>query len=107
MLPLKLYCRYKIIENSILPFTEDRCMFIKSLIIVAFIIITTSLGTALFHLVKHKDPQDSLKTVKALTWRIGLSVVLFIFVIISIATGLVQPTGIGARMQSANVPTNP
>lgn len=88
-------------------FTEDCCMFIKSLIIVAFIIIITSLGMALFHLVKHKDPQDSQKTVKALTWRIGLSVVLFIFVIISIATGLVQPTGIRARMQAASAPINP
>jgi uncharacterized membrane protein len=82
-------------------------MFIKSLIIVAFIIIITSLGTALFHLVKHKDPQNSQKTLKALTWRIGLSVGLFIFVIISIATGIVEPTGIGARMQSVSTPTTP
>ncbi len=82
-------------------------MFIKSLIIVAFIIIITSLGTALFHLVKHKDPENSQKTVKALTVRIALSVVLFIFVIISIATGLVTPTRIGARMQATSASSNP
>lgn len=81
-------------------------MFIKSLIIVVFIIIITSLGTALFHLVKHKDPENSKKTVTALTWRIGLSLVLFIFVIIAISTGLVTPTGIGTRMQAVSSQTN-
>jgi uncharacterized membrane protein len=77
-------------------------MLIKTLIIVAFIAIIVSLGSALFHLVKHKDTENSQKTVKALTFRIGLSVVLFIFVVIAIATGLIQPTGLGARMAAQN-----
>ncbi len=77
-------------------------MLIKTLIIVAFIAIIVSLGSALFHLVKHKDAEHSQKTVKALTFRIGLSVVLFIFVIIAMATGLVQPTGLGVRMAMQN-----
>jgi uncharacterized membrane protein len=77
-------------------------MLIKTLIIVAFIAIIVSLGSALFHLVKHKDAENSQKTVKALTFRIGLSVALFIFVIIAMATGLVQPTGLGARIAAQN-----
>ncbi len=77
-------------------------MFIKTLIIAAFLAIIASLGSALFHLVKHKDAAHSQKTVKALTFRIGLSVVLFIFVVIAIATGLVQPTGLGARIAMQN-----
>ncbi len=73
-------------------------MLIKTLIVIAFVAIIASLGSALFHLVKHKDPVNSQKTLKALTFRIGLSVVLFIFVVIAMATGLVEPTGLGARI---------
>jgi Na+/H+-translocating membrane pyrophosphatase len=75
-------------------------MLIKTLIIIAFVAIVASLGSALFHLVKHKDQVNSQKTLKALTFRIGLSVVLFIFVVIAVATGLVEPTGIGSRIHT-------
>lgn len=74
-------------------------MLIKSFVIIAFILIIISLGSALFHLVKHKDEEQSHKTVKALTFRIGLSVVLFILIFLAYATGLIKPQGIGARMQ--------
>ncbi|MDD5228542.1 MAG: twin transmembrane helix small protein [Methylococcales bacterium] len=72
-------------------------MFIKTLIIIAFVAIIASLGSALFHLVKHKDQANSQKTLKALTFRISLSVALFIFVVILVATGVIEPTGIGSR----------
>jgi hypothetical protein len=75
-------------------------MFIKTLIIIAFLAIIASLGSALFHLVKHKDQTHSEKTVKALTFRIGLSVVLFILVVILMASGVVEPTGIGSRIHA-------
>lgn len=75
-------------------------MLIKTLVIVAFLGIIFSLGSALFHLTKHKGEESSQKTVKALTFRISLSVLLFIFVAIALATGLVQPTGIGAKIHS-------
>lgn len=74
-------------------------MPIKIFFIVAFIFIIISLGNALFHLVKHKDQDHSKKTVNALTFRIGLSLVLFIMMYIAYATGLIKPEGIGARMQ--------
>ncbi len=73
-------------------------MLIKTLIIIAFVAIIASLGSALFHLVKHKDQANSQKTLKALTFRIGLSVALFIFVVILTATGIIEPTGIGSRI---------
>ncbi len=69
----------------------------KIIIIIAFIAILFSLGSALFHLVKHKE--QSKKTVNALTFRIGLSILLFIFLFIAIATGLITPHGIGSRLQ--------
>lgn len=40
-------------------------MLIKILIIAAFIAIVISLGSALFHIVKHKDDEDSKKAAKA------------------------------------------
>ncbi len=75
-------------------------MIIKTIVIIAFILIIISLGSALLHLVKHKSGEDSKKTVRALTFRITLSVVLFIFVFIMIATGLYTPHGIGVRMHA-------
>jgi hypothetical protein len=77
-------------------------MTIKTLIIIAFVAIIASLGSALFHLVKHKDPVHSQKTLKALTFRISLSIALFIFIVIAIATGLVEPTGLGTRIHAPN-----
>jgi uncharacterized membrane protein len=75
---------------------------IKTIVIIAFILIIISLGSALFHLIRHKteeqNQEESEKTVKALTFRITLSLVLFIFVFIMVATGLYQPQGIGAGM---------
>lgn len=77
-------------------------MIIKSIVIIAFILIIISLGSALFHLVKHKTGEQSEKTVKALTFRITLSIVLFIFIFIAFATGMFKPHGLGARMHSQN-----
>lgn len=71
---------------------------IKIIVILAFILIIISLGSALFHLIRPKSEEESEKTVKALTFRIVLSLVLFIFVFIMVATGLYQPQGIGAGM---------
>ena len=75
-------------------------MIIKSVVIIAFILIIISLGSALFHLVKHKTEEQSEKTVKALTFRITLSILLFIFVFIAIATGIFKPHGLGVKMHN-------
>lgn len=76
-------------------------MTIKTIAIVIFIAIVASLASALFHLVKSGKEEQSRKTAKALTVRIGLSVGLFILLFIALAAGLFKPTGIGARMQQA------
>ena len=52
-------------------------MAIKILIIVFIIVILYSLGSAMYFLVKDHGEGD--RTVKRLTWRIGLSIVLFLF----------------------------
>lgn len=73
-------------------------MIIKSIVIIAFILIIISLGSALFHLVNRKTQESSEKTVKALTFRITLSILLFIFLFIAIATGAFKPHGLGMQM---------
>jgi membrane protease YdiL (CAAX protease family) len=73
-------------------------MTIKILFIIVFLFILFSLGSALFHLVRKKDAQETKKTVTALSYRIGISLVLFIALFIAYKTGMVRPEGIGARM---------
>jgi uncharacterized membrane-anchored protein len=76
-------------------------MIIKSIAIIAFILIIISLGSALYHLVKHNTQEQSEKTAKALTFRIALSVILFIFIFIAFATGVFKPHGLGARIHAS------
>ena len=77
-------------------------MIIQSIVVIAFLLIVISLGSALFHLVRHESQEHSEKTAKALTVRISLSILLFIFLFIAIATGLLKPHGIGSVMHSKN-----
>lgn len=51
--------------------------------------IIASLGSGLFYLVSDRDGSGRL--VKALTWRIGLSVALFIFLIVAGLNGWIAP----------------
>lgn len=75
-------------------------MIIQSIVVIAFILIVFSLGSALFHLVRHETQEHSEKTAKALTFRILLSIILFIFLFIAVSTGLLKPHGIGSVMHS-------
>jgi hypothetical protein len=55
--------------------------------------IVGSLASALFFLVR--DKQDSKRTVRALTVRVGLSVSLFVLLLVAYSMGLVQPRPLG------------
>lgn len=59
--------------------------------------ILFSLGSALFYLMKDRDRGNSKRTVQALTWRIGLSVALFLFLLIANQMGWIEATGIQYR----------
>lgn len=67
-------------------------MWIKVVILLAFAGILLSLGSALVFLIR--DKSDSDRTLRALTWRIGLSVGLFVFIMVMVATGVIQPHGV-------------
>jgi predicted anti-sigma-YlaC factor YlaD len=68
-------------------------MVITVIAVALLVGILVSLGSALRHLVR--EPQGSRKMVKALSWRIGLSVLLFVLLMLGVATGLIEPHGIG------------
>ena len=67
-------------------------LLFKILIISLLIIILISLGSGLFFLVRDKGSTD--RTVKSLTVRIVLSVLLFLLLFVGLATGLIKPHGI-------------
>lgn len=77
-------------------------MTFKIIAIAIFAAILFSLASALFHLVKRSDAEQSRKTAKALTFRIGLSLVLFLLLFLALVSGWLQPGGIGARMQQSH-----
>jgi len=64
----------------------------RVLVVVAFIGILVSLGSALVYLMKDKGKTNRM--VNALTVRIGLSVALFLFVLLAHQLGWIQSTGI-------------
>ena len=75
-------------------------MAIKILIIVFIIVILYSLGSALIFLVKDHGEGD--RTVKRLTWRIALSLVLFLFIWAAYQLGWIEP---GSGPVGLQVPT--
>jgi succinate dehydrogenase/fumarate reductase cytochrome b subunit len=67
----------------------------KTLVVVAFLaVILYNLGAGLYYMMVDKGGSDRM--VKALTRRIALSVALILLVLLGIATGVVQPHGVGA-----------
>jgi len=67
-------------------------LFFKFLIVMLLLFIFLSLGSGLFFLIRDKGTTD--RTVKSLTFRIALSVGLFLLLLIGFATGLIQPHGL-------------
>lgn len=68
-------------------------MFTTIVIVILLAAIIYNLGAGLYFMMTDKGQTD--RTVKALTRRIGLSVLLIILVIVGILTGLIKPHGIG------------
>jgi len=62
----------------------------KYLVLAMLALILVSLAKALFHMTSSK-PDDGTKMVKALAWRIGLSVALFLLLIVAYHRGWIDP----------------
>ena len=67
-------------------------MIFKAVIILFLLVIVYSLGSGLFFLVKHK--KHSTAVVKSLTWRIGLSLLLFVLLFVAYGLGYISPHSI-------------
>ncbi len=67
----------------------DRVIF-KYLVIGILVLILGSLGKALFHMTSHEQ-EAGTKMVTALAWRIGLSVALFLLLILAYYNHWIDP----------------
>lgn len=61
----------------------------KPLIVLTLLAIVASLGKALFSM--SSGPEHAARVAQALTWRIGLSVALFVTLLLSYHFGLITP----------------
>jgi Na+-driven multidrug efflux pump len=64
----------------------------RILVILFLVVILGSLGTALYYLLR--DQGRSGRTVKALTVRVALSIVLFALLMVGYATGIIPRGGL-------------
>ena len=64
-------------------------LLFKLIIVLLLIFVVISLFTALYRL--NKDDADSTRVVKALAVRVGLSILIFILIMIGAKLGLIEP----------------
>ncbi|HLF31864.1 MAG TPA: twin transmembrane helix small protein [Xanthomonadales bacterium] len=77
-------------------------MLIKILIVLFLLTILYSLASSFFFLVRDKGAGD--RTVRRLTWRIGLSLVLFVFLWGGYQMGWIDPSSNGPVRAPAVTP---
>ncbi len=64
----------------------------KIIVAIVFILIISSMASALFFMMRDKGKSN--RTVTALTLRVALSVSLFIFLLVAYKLGYIHPTGL-------------
>ncbi len=77
-------------------------MWVTVIIALVFVGIIASLASGLFYLINDKG--DSRRTLRALTFRIGLSVGLFVFLMILVGFGVIEPHGVYRGAPSVSAP---
>ncbi|ALD89527.1 twin transmembrane helix small protein [Cupriavidus gilardii] len=65
----------------------------RIVIVIAFILIVSSLASALFFMMRDRG-KSSAHMVRSLTVRVGLSIALFLFILFSYWMGWIESTGI-------------
>ncbi len=64
-------------------------MIIKIVVVLLLVVIIYCMGSAMFFMLSKSTPPESM--VKALTWRIGLSLAVFILLMIGFLMGWLAP----------------
>ena len=67
-------------------------MLVKLIVVIAIFLILASLVSGVVFLVR--DLGESKRIVKALTWRIAVSLLLFLFLFLAFALGWLKPHGL-------------
>lgn len=81
-------------------------MWIKIIVLVAMAAVLVNLFIALFHLTRGGEG-DSRKTLRALTWRLAISIALFLLLYLAAFMGWVAPHGLpqpAAEVPAAGAP---
>ncbi len=73
-------------------------MLIKFFIILFLLVILYSLASSFFFLVRDKGQSD--RTVQRLTWRIGLSLLLFVLLWVAHSLGWIKSNGGPVKVQT-------
>jgi len=66
----------------------------KTVIVIVFVAIVLSLGAAGLYMVRGKEEKKENHMARALSLRIGLSVALFVLLLVMWSLGWIEPTGI-------------
>lgn len=67
----------------------------KVVLVIVFLVVIFELGQALYFMMT--DRTGSNRTVWALTRRVAFSILLFVLIVIGIATGVLHPHGVYVR----------
>ncbi len=74
----------------------------KTVVLLAFLAILASLGAALFFMLRGdrksapNSERDGQRMARMLAWRVGLSIALFVALLLAWKLGYIQPTGLPA-----------
>lgn len=71
---------------------KEYSMFVKVIVVLLFLTILVSLSSGLVFMVKDKG--ETNRAVKALTFRVGLSVLAFLLLMLGFWAGWIQPHGV-------------
>jgi hypothetical protein len=80
-------------------------LLVYTFIFTLLFLILLSLGFGLFFLIHDQGPRR--RTVKALTFRIGLSLALFVLLFLAYAAGLIRPHGLRPEQPPGASPAAP
>lgn len=76
-------------------------MWIKVIVLLAMLAVLFSLFTALFHLMKG-GAGASQKTLKFLTWRLGICIAIFLGLYLASFFGLIAPHGVSPQQTTSS-----
>lgn len=74
--------------------------WVKLIVIVLLFAAVFSLGRALMALVKGEKGEGKSKTMRALAWRVGFSVAIFLFILLSMVMGWIQPHDVNPNLRN-------